>query len=1051
MAKVLTGISGNLISAASAGFAPTNSADVSAIASAYQVVSATATQLYAGTAYVTSVNGAPLSASRAGNAANASLANSAWYDGTGRLISSLPDSAAVSAIASAYQVVSSTATAVTGETAYLTSVNGTPISAARAGDAAMASVAAKAYTDPDGRYLVDLVDIETLDSWTSGKQDTLTFAYNADSAISSINGSALAGQGGGGGSVASPSGTITVTDGTAIEATNSAIGTAEGFEVLGSSGTYSYSYGSFYASLGGYNPFKARGIGITYISSTGDRTASVSANTPDGNFEASFELPASSVSAGVIFSDTPIYSVYDIKLKVNGSTVTLSGTNPALFLTPGTPYTVVKELAWKEDVPTIDLGIYSDYYGTYVSSINGAELSASMAFSSRSAASASYAKNDMQGRAISALAEKSSIPTGVTSPNGTIIANVFSVDATNSAITTSTVAGYPLQPVPSTGTQIGPGVYLDIQLPSENPNTTVLIPLGWASYDPTTISAIYNGVTSTSTADTGLATAVVNVPNATSVRVCGSVYRSVSNSASASAESGTSIGGVAELAWASALPTYEYDAEDKISAINGSAIAGGAGGATGDYVEKSATSVTIGTSNTAGEYSLAIGSGNYIDRSESLVVGTDNSADLRNIAVGAGNSADLDSIAVGFNNASYIGAAIGQMNTGERNSLALGMSSYASNNSIAVGKNASAEGNPYSLGGSIAVGLDVSAGDGSYAVGGSSIATDVSFAHGFSLSATHSAAVFGTYNLSGDGSGSSGAAFVLGDGTASNARHDLMVVTRDGEITMYSSTADTTGTGIMSSIRALSANAGGVDSATVSAIASSYAESAASSKLDTTAFNSADFYSTSNPSGFIDSAYAESAVSGKADSSALSSYALSADVSGTVDLVSTQSANWGGSALALSAGPGVKLEKVGNTLVASTDETLLWSGDYAVSQVSSIALNESWKNFQIIKMYGTYNESTMFLPLNGEACVNEYTTGSGFELPLTTNGFATWSSPSAFWVNVTVPCLFTASTGMKVESARLVGRWNGTWQAVNTINGNAHVSKVVGINRTAEA
>ena len=100
MAYVLSSVSGNLISAASAGFAPTNSADVSAIASAYQVVSSTATQLYAGTAYVTSVNDNPLSASRAGQAANASMANSAYYDGTGRLISALPDSAAVSAIAS---------------------------------------------------------------------------------------------------------------------------------------------------------------------------------------------------------------------------------------------------------------------------------------------------------------------------------------------------------------------------------------------------------------------------------------------------------------------------------------------------------------------------------------------------------------------------------------------------------------------------------------------------------------------------------------------------------------------------------------------------------------------------------------------------------------------------------------------------------------------------------------------------------------------------------------------------------------------------------------
>lgn len=80
------------------------------------------------------------------------------------------------------------------------------------------------------------------------------------------------------------------------------------------------------------------------------------------------------------------------------------------------------------------------------------------------------------------------------------------------------------------------------------------------------------------------------------------------------------------------------------------------------------------------------------------------------------------------------------------------------------------------------------------------------------------------------------------------------------------------------------------NSADVSAIASSYAESAVSSKLDESA--TADFYTTSNPSGFIDSAYVDSSVSSKADSSALSSYALSADVSGTVSTVSSYSADW---------------------------------------------------------------------------------------------------------------------------------------------------------------
>lgn len=127
-----------------------------------QVVTATATQLYASTAFLTGVNGAPISASRAGNAANASMANSAYYDGTGRLISSLPDRASVSAIASLY---------------------------------------------------------------TMGKQDTLAFGYDAANRISSIDGSALAGGGGGGGAYVSPSGTIVVA-GNTLEGTNSAALTA---------------------------------------------------------------------------------------------------------------------------------------------------------------------------------------------------------------------------------------------------------------------------------------------------------------------------------------------------------------------------------------------------------------------------------------------------------------------------------------------------------------------------------------------------------------------------------------------------------------------------------------------------------------------------------------------------------------------------------------------------------------------------------------------------------------------------------------------------------
>lgn len=168
MTQVVSSISGLQVYAPSAGFAPTNSADVSAIASGYQVVSATSTELYAGTAFLTGVNGAPVSASRAGQAANASMANSAYYDGTGRLISSLPDSSDVSAIASSY-----------AESAVSSKLD--------------ESATADFYSTSNPSSFVGSAYV---DSAVSGKQDTLTFAWDSDSAISSINGSALAGQGG---------------------------------------------------------------------------------------------------------------------------------------------------------------------------------------------------------------------------------------------------------------------------------------------------------------------------------------------------------------------------------------------------------------------------------------------------------------------------------------------------------------------------------------------------------------------------------------------------------------------------------------------------------------------------------------------------------------------------------------------------------------------------------------------------------------------------------------------------------------------------------------
>ena len=73
------------------------------------------------------------------------------------------------------------------------------------------------------------------------------------------------------------------------------------------------------------------------------------------------------------------------------------------------------------------------------------------------------------------------------------------------------------------------------------------------------------------------------------------------------------------------------------------------------------------------------------------------------------------------------------------------------------------------------------------------------------------------------------------------------------------------------------------------------------------------------------------------------------------DNVNTNSGAWGGSALPISAGPGIKVNLVDNTLVFSNDETLLWSGD-EIGSAFTITANEPPTNFQYIYVLGHTND-----------------------------------------------------------------------------------------------
>ena len=256
------------------------------------------------------------------------------------------------------------------------------------------------------------------------------------------------------------------------------------------------------------------------------------------------------------------------------------------------------------------------------------------------------------------------------------------------------------------------------------------------------------------------------------------------------------------------------------------------------------------------------------------------------------------------------------------------------------------------------------------------------------------------------------------------------------------------------------------DKAKVSAIASSYAESAVSSKADSSSLSS--YALSSDVSGCISAVSANSAswaasggdvyISGfgyndtaisSIEGSALydkSAHArittvagrvtnLSSDVSGTVDLVSTQSANWGGSALALSAGLGVKLDMVGNTLVASTDETVLWTGS---SNTGSMNLLESKNHFQKLNFHlddvtGYNSVYTM------DASASYATFNDVMPYPGVTNALLLkYLSVSAASDTSFTPIM----RGRTIMSASYVD------VATNSTN-SLYCTKIVGINRTA--
>ena len=167
------------------------------------------------------------------------------------------------------------------------------------------------------------------------------------------------------------------------------------------------------------------------------------------------------------------------------------------------------------------------------------------------------------------------------------------------------------------------------------------------------------------------------------------------------------------------------------------------------------------------------------------------------------------------------------------------------------------------------------------------------------------------------------------------------------------------------------------------------------------------------------------------------------------DNVNTNSGAWGGSALPISAGPGIKVNLVDNTLVFSNDETVLYSDltGRPSSPGQSITLSESPLNFKYIEVYlngstptGVYNLANSYskvsddyitqvntLMFNGDFIADSsYTSGTIWQMGCAYSGVS-----STTWTKV-------------YGYAHPITSYFSDWFTNNT---HLNIYKIVGINR----
>jgi len=205
-----------------------------------------------------------------------------------------------------------------------------------------------------------------------------------------------------------------------------------------------------------------------------------------------------------------------------------------------------------------------------------------------------------------------------------------------------------------------------------------------------------------------------------------------------------------------------------------------------------------------------------------------------------------------------------------------------------------------------------------------------------------------------------------------------------------------------------------------------------------------------------DLSYISAQVDNKLDSTAFS------DVSGTFltahqaisaeewndcyDNVNTNSGAWGGSALPISAGPGIKVNLVDNTLVFSNDETVLWETT-AYNGEGNINLSEPYTNFERLKVLAVRGNSDQTSPYSYSGPWCEYETEG-----ITTGTYRAFGSltPAIFERQFWKYSVYSATSETNFvwcEGGQKNILATGAGTTANSFTASVGIKKIVGINR----